>query len=249
MHRAVAPDMRSRGYLLLISHMRSHSTLLAHILGSHPEIDGNSELHRSYECQMELREMTRRIEEATGRRRRGRYALDKLLHNAGRIDAAILRRDDVKVVFLIRNPVDTIPSIVRTSRAVDLSLPEASPEGAVDYYVSRLERIGRYSELVGERAAFVEAERLIDDTDIVLARLTRHLGLATPLEPTYERFPLSGQPGHGDPSTNILAGRVLRDDERDRGTDEPVDIPAGPMSAAVAAYESLLPAMRLRHPA
>ena len=44
--------------------------------------------------------------------------------------------------------------------------------------------------------------------------LTRHLGLATPLEPTYERFPLSGLPGHGDPSTNILAGRVLRDDER-----------------------------------
>ena len=249
MHSAVVPDMRSRGYLLLISHMRSHSTLLAHILGSHPEIDGYSELHRSYESQMELREMTRRIEEATGRRRRGRYALDKLLHNAGRIDAAILRRDDVKVVFLIRNPVDTIPSIVRTSRAVALSLPEASPEGAVDYYVARLERIGRYSELLVERAAFVESERLINDTDAVLARLTRHLGLATPLEPTYERFPLSGLPGHGDPSTNILAGRVLRDDERDRGSDEPVDIPAGPMRAAVAAYESLLPAMRLRHPA
>jgi hypothetical protein len=249
MPRAVVPDMRSHGYILLISHMRSHSSLLAHILGSHPEIDGYSELHRSYESQVELREMTRRIEEATGRRRRGRYALDKLLHNAGQIDAAILRRDDVKVVLLIRNPVDTIPSIVRTARAVDRSLPAAAPEAAINYYVTRLERIGQYSELIGERAAFVESERLIDDTDAVLARLTRYLGLATPLEPTYERFPLSGRPGHGDPSTNILAGRVLRDDERDRGTDEPVDIPAGPMSAAVAAYESLLPAMRLRHPA
>ncbi|MBK6803747.1 MAG: hypothetical protein IPG84_02190 [Betaproteobacteria bacterium] len=39
---------------------------------------------------MELRETMRRIEEATGRRSRGRYALDKLLHNAGRVDAAIL---------------------------------------------------------------------------------------------------------------------------------------------------------------
>lgn len=249
MPRAVAPDMRSRGYILLISHMRSHSSLLAHILGSHPEIDGYSELHRRYDSRMDLREMTRRIEEATGRRRRGRYALDKLLHNAGHIDAAILRRDDVEVVFLIRNPVDTIPSIVRTSRAVDPSLPVAAPEAAIDYYVARLERIGRYSEFMGERAAFVESERLIDDTDAVLARLTRYLGLATPLEPTYERFPLSGRPGHGDPSTNILAGRVLRDDERDRGTDEPVDIPAGPMSAAVAAYDSLLLAMRARHPA
>lgn len=249
MPRAVAPDMRSRGYILLISHMRSHSSLLAHILGSHPEIDGYSELHRSYESQVELREMTRRIEEATGRRRRGRYALDKLLHNAGQIDPAILRRADVKVVLLIRNPVDTIPSIVRTARAVDRSLPAATPETAINYYVTRLERISQYSELIGERAAFVESERLIDDTDAVLARLTRYLGLATPLEPTYERFPLSGRPGHGDPSTNILAGRVLRDEERDRGTDEPVDIPGGPMSAAVAAYDSLLLAMRARHPA
>ena len=154
MPRAVAPDMRSRGYILLISHMRSHSSLLAHILGSHPEIDGYSELHRRYDSRMDLREMTRRIEEATGRLRRGRYALDKLLHNAGHIDAAILRRDDVEVVFLIRNPVDTIPSIVRTSRAVDLSLPEAAPEAAINYYVTRLERLGQYSELLGERAAF-----------------------------------------------------------------------------------------------
>ena len=109
--------MRSRGYILLISHMRSQWTLLAHILGGHPEIDGDSGLHGSYESALELREMTRQVEAATGRRRRGRYALDKLLHNGGRVDASILRRDDVKVVLLIRNPVDTIPSIVRTLSA------------------------------------------------------------------------------------------------------------------------------------
>jgi len=241
--------MRSRGYILLICHMRSQSTLLAHILGSHPEIDGYSELHTSYESLIDLRAMTRRIEEAAGRHRRGRYALDKLSHNSCRVDAAILRRDDVNVVFMIRNPADAIPSIVRMSRGLDRPLAAATPEGAVRHYVRRLEHIGQYSAFLGARAAFVESERLIADTGAVLARLTRYLELATPLEPTYERFPFSGQPRHGDFSPNILAGRVLRDEERDRGSAEPVGIPAELMRAAEAAYEVLLPALRSRHPA
>jgi len=186
--------------------------------------------------------MTHRIEEATGRPRRGRYALDKLLHNQGRVDPSILRRDDVRVVFLLRNPRDTITSMVRIAGGRE------TPQGAVDYYVARLARIDQYSTLTGARAAFVEAEKLVSDTERVLARLTRYLELATPLEPTYERFRLSGQPGHGDFSPNILAGRILRDDERDRGTGKPVEIPAEPLRAAVVAYESLLSAMRSRHP-
>ena len=234
--------MRARGHILLISHQRSHSTLLAHILGSHPEIDGYSELHQHYLSPVDLRSMTHRIEEATGRPRRGRDALDKLLHNQGRGDPSILRRDDVRVVFLLRNPRDTITSMVRIAGGRE------TPQGAVDYYVDRLARIDQYSTLTGARAAFVEAEKLVSDTERVLARLTRYLELATPLEPTYERFRLSGQPGHGDFSPNILAGRILRDDERDRGTGKPVEIPAEPLRAAVVAYESLLSAMRSRHP-
>lgn len=239
--------MPSRGYILLIGHLRSHSSLLAHILGSHPEIDGYSELHRHYESPLDLRAMTRGIEEATGKRRGGRYALDKMLHNEGLVDPAILRRNDVKVVFLIRNPVDTIPSILRVARAQEADLPASTPEGAVRYYVGRLARIDRYSELMGARAAFVEAERLVADTGAVLAKLTRYLGLATPLEPTYRRFPLSGQVGHGDPSPNILAGRVLRDDERASEAAEPADVPAELMRSALDAYEALLEAMRSRH--
>ena len=240
--------MRSRGYLLLIGHMRSHSTLLAHILGSHPEIDGYCELHRRYGSPTDLRAMTRLIEEATGRHRRGRYALDKLLNNSASVDAAILRRDDVKVVFMMRHPADAIPSIVRMARGLDRPLAAATPEGAVEHYLRRLERIAEYGASMGARAAFVESERLVSDTGTVLARLTRYLGLATPLQPTYERFPLSGLPWHGDSSPNILVGRVLRDDERDRGSAEPVDIPVELMRVAEAAYESLLPAMRSRHP-
>jgi hypothetical protein len=240
--------MPSRGYILLISHMRSRSSLLAHVLGSHPEIDGYSELHQHYESPMDLRAMTRRIEERTSERRQGRYALDKLLHNAGIVDRAILLRNDVKVVFLVRHPAPTIPSIMRVARAQGRDLPASTPEVATDYYITRLSRIDKYSALLGPRAVLVEAERLVADADAVLARLTRYLGLATPLEPAYRLFPLSGQLGHGDPSQNILAGRVLRDDERSRDDREPADVPAELMRSAVDAYETVLSALRSRHP-
>jgi len=238
----------TRGYILLMSHMRSFSTLLAHILGSHPEIDGYAELHQHYESPVYLRAMTRRIEAHTGTPRRGRYALDKLLHNRGIVDSGILRRDDVKVVFLLRNARDTLPSLLRASVVDDKITSSGLTEQATRLYVTRLERLDHYSELLGTRAAFIEAERLIADTDAVLAELTRCLGLATPLSSAYTQFKHTGERGLGDPGTNILAGRVLRDDERDPGGGA-VEIPDDMMSAAVAAHAALLAKLRERHPA
>lgn len=239
--------MANRGYILLFSHMRSQSTLLAHILGSHPEIDGYTELHQHYESPIDLRNMTRRIEEHTGARRRGRYAFDKLLHNRAIVDAGILRRDDVKVVFLLRNARDTIPSIIRAGRFDGQILSAGTPEGATHYYVTRLERMDQYSEWVGERAALVEAEKLVADTDAELAGLTRFLELETPLSSNYAKFKHTGERGLGDMGPNILAGRVLRDEERDR-SGESVEIPDELMAQAIAAYDRVLPRLRARHP-
>jgi hypothetical protein len=237
-----------RGYILLMSHMRSYSSLLAHLLGSHPEIDGYSELHLHYESPIDLRGMTRKIEEHTGTPRRGRYALDKLLHNSGIVDRGILLHRDVKVVFLLRNAWDTLPSIVRMGIVDGTVTPSGTPEYATHHYVKRLERLDGYSKALGARAVFVEAGRLIADTDAVLAELTRYLGLATPLLPTYNRFKYTGKRVLGDPGMNILAGRVLREGERDPGGDW-VEIPDDMMSSAVAAHAALLPKLRERHPA
>ncbi len=37
--------MSERPFIVLLSHMRSYSSVLSHILGSHPRICGHSELH------------------------------------------------------------------------------------------------------------------------------------------------------------------------------------------------------------
>lgn len=239
--------LRERRFLLVLGHMRSYSTLLAHVLGSHPEIDGYSELHRSYLGRLDLHEMTRHIEEATGERRRGRYALDKLLHDRLVLDPVVLARPELRAVILVRRPESAIASIVRTTRAKAPHMAEVEPRAAAAYYAGRLRSLDRYGEALGPRGAFVEAERLVDDTEAVLAHLTKWLELDPPLSASYRLFRHSGTVGHGDPSQRILAGTVLHDGERCADDALPVDVPDDAMRAAVDAWREVVPALRARH--
>ena len=49
-----------REYVIVLSHMRSYSTLLAHLLGSHPEIAGYAEMHTSYAQRRDLLRLRRK---------------------------------------------------------------------------------------------------------------------------------------------------------------------------------------------
>ena len=60
------PGGAARGFLFLLAHMRSQSSLLAHQLASHPEIAGHSELHRRYETRADLSVMRTAIEAQLG---------------------------------------------------------------------------------------------------------------------------------------------------------------------------------------
>ena len=54
--------LRTAGYLFVVGHMRSYSSLLAHILGSHPRIVGYAEMHQKYRNVLDLLELTRKVE-------------------------------------------------------------------------------------------------------------------------------------------------------------------------------------------
>ena len=41
-------------YLFLLSHMRSYSSLMSHLLGSSPQIDGYGEMHLRYRTRLSL---------------------------------------------------------------------------------------------------------------------------------------------------------------------------------------------------
>jgi len=243
-HGAPVLPRHTGSYLFVISHMRSFSSLLCHILGSHPEISGYAESHQSYSVRSDLLRLVRKVHEQTGEAALGRYVLDKILHDNMEIAPGILCRPDVKCVFLLRNPDDALRSVLSLMRAVGRA-EMYSDEQVLRYYIDRLKAMEQYSALLGDKAYFVEAERVVGESGALLGELTRWLGLATPLSAEYATFRLTGLNGYGDSSPNIKAGRIVSDDERRRDAPD-IAIPEEALRRAREAYNACREALMLQ---
>ena len=243
---ATARHRYTGSFILVISHMRSFSSLLCHILGSHPDISGYAETHQPYWMRSDLDRLARKVRELTGDEPLGRYVLDKILHNETPIAPAILARPDVKCVFLLRNAEDTFRSILNMMHAFGHTGKYADPKHTLGYYSARLKQMEQYSMEVGNRALFVEAERLIDDTGTVLGGLSRWLALDRPLTAEYRTFAFTGSDGYGDPSPNIRTGRVVTSAEERHRLDVPISIPEDVLRRGTDAYAACRAALASR---
>jgi len=194
---------KSRGLIFLIGHMRSHSTLLSHQIGSNPEVAGYIEAHQKYRTWLDLIELEHKIVQAGGHAPGGRFLFDKILHPL-EIRDAILRRKDLEVILMVREPGATIRSIVKIGAGGHRSVEEAA-----DHYESRLEQLREILDRRRGRALYLESEALLDDSAITWARITKYLGLSIPLTETYERFPMTGRAKFGDPSDWISHGTIV----------------------------------------
>jgi hypothetical protein len=188
--------------------MRSYSTLLCHILGSHSEISGYSEAQQAYVSAADLDLLLAKVRAATGQTQLRRSVLDKILHNHLQLAPAILDRPDVKVAFLVRTAEETITSLLNLSRAMG---DRSDPEQALEYYLDRLHQIDAYSEQLGRKALLIDSERLITDTSATLEGLAQWLELKEPLSPNYQTFKFTGVPGYGDISPAVRTGKVVPD--------------------------------------
>ena len=202
------------GYIFILSHMRSYSTLLAHLLGSHPEISGYAERSISYRSSLRLYGLRLRM---TFSRElgRARYVLDKILHDGYVVSHSVLRRRNVVPIILVRSPEPTVASIFGLGALAGAQPWYTDPEAVTGYYERRLARLAEYGAWARDRAILLRSEDFLRDTQLVLARLTEELGLGAPLSTTYRLFERTGQPGYGDPSPHILAGSVVAP-KRDR---------------------------------
>ncbi|MEJ1962581.1 MAG: hypothetical protein WDO56_13965 [Gammaproteobacteria bacterium] len=187
--------------------MRSYSSVLSHVLGSHPQIDGYCETHLRYRFSFDLLRLKWRVRKLTGEPLRGRYVLDKILHNYA-VAKPIIENPRTRAVFLLRQPVDVVQSIVHMGRHLDANERNANVVIATKYYVERLSQLARLARVFGRRAAFVESEMLTTRTDDVLGFLSKFLALDTPLERRYRSFSKTGKPGYGDPSEMIHTGEI-----------------------------------------
>ena len=235
------PKKHPHSTLFILSHMRSYSSVLSHVLGSHPQIDGYCETHLRYRFSFDLLRLKWRVRRLTGEPLRGRYVLDKILHNYP-VATAILENPHTRGIILLRQPADVVQSIVHMGRHLDLNEQNSNVANAAKYYVERLSQLTRLARAFGKRAAFVESEALMARTDDTLAFLQQFLSLDSPLERRYRSFAKTGKPGYGDPSEMIHSGEIgsRRDQQRPS-----YSIPSALIVEAVAAHSECLSACRL----
>lgn len=214
-------------YVLILSHMRAYTSLLAHILGSHPEVSGYFELHQSYRRPLDLLRMRVRVARGLDGALRGTYVLDKILHSRHRVGARILDRENVFTIFMARRPLGTLRSCLGVPRFA------SNPDAAARYYVERLTSLAAAATVPRHRL-YLDAEALLENTEPVLESLRDYLGLRQALSPTYSTFKFTGVRGYGDRSESIMRGVIVK------GSVEgpPVEVPSDALRQAEAAFST-----------
>jgi sulfotransferase family protein len=210
-------NLRLRGgdfrYIFILGHMRSGSTLLAHILANHPEIVGAGEMHIHYRAPRDLSDLVLKTCEYLHRPvLHAPYIVDQINHDYV-ADEVLLSPQIYRCIILLRDPEATLQSMAALKQMNDSSWQESE---AVKNYANRLRTLRHYGQLLKHRAIVIEYDDLIDDTNKTLATLTNFLGLKSPLKPNYTTHRMTGRiAGHGDPSKNIKSGQVVRTPKHD----------------------------------
>ena len=209
-------------YVFILGHMRSGSSLLAHILASHPDFAGAGESHISYRTAADLQRLVLQTSEFLRRPiLRQTYIVDQINHLLVTNDV-LLSAALYKCIILLRQPEATLKSMMK--------LLTCQEDEALDLYISRLKALTQYGLLLRERALLVEYDDLVDRPNQTLAALADFLGLDTPLLPTYATHRMTAREGYGDPSNNIRVGHILRTPTHE------ISISGDTLIAAVRAY-------------
>ena len=196
--------------IFLLSHMRAYTSLLGHILGSNPKINGYFELHLSYDDASAAVRQLDLLARADGLKPGSGYLFDKLLHDDYRLMPERLGLSGTKVLVALRAPEQTLRSIVSLFGKKGPGELYAEPREAARYYVERLATLADFCEAHAGGYRYFDAETLTGSPDRLLPALTRWLELETPLAERYGIFSRTGVAGSGDSSSTIQSGRISR---------------------------------------
>ncbi len=201
---------RARGgperVVLVLGHMRSGSSLLHHLLVSHPRVRGRGERNRAYWSEADFEGL---LVDVWAHRRRfpppEALLCDQVNH--GRLLPAedLLRHPRVRKVLLVREPRPALASMVHV-----LGRLQPFPvERAAEHYLARLDDLVRYAAADADRGRqfFLTYEALTGPSrGAVLLALSAFLGLDPPLAESYHVFDFTGL--RGDTSGLIRSGRI-----------------------------------------
>ncbi len=228
--------MSDKTFIVLLSHMRSYTSVLAHILGSHPDICGYSELH----CDTLTRSGMQNAREILQRRNdfaTAKFLLDKLLHNGPQASELIDCRQVMPLIG-VRQPEQTLKSIINMGQLYcqDANRKRRLTDAGyvTEYYVSRLRWLEYFVSRHRARCFIFRAEQMLADSQVLLSQIRSFLALEGNLQSSYQLFDNTGSPGHGDPSPRIRLGELqLREN-----CYEAIEIPLPLLEIAKQAYDT-----------
>jgi len=229
--RALLPKQ----HIFLLSHMRAYTSLFGHIMGSNPAICGYYEMHIGYYSWKSLVRQKLLYFKSEDIKPGFSTMFDKILHDDHYISDRILNDRHCRVIFCLREPQQTIPSILKLYADLDPSHEFNQVAFATDYYVNRLTSLDRLSILLRREFFYFDAESLKDDTDNCLASLSAWLDLDTPLSANYRLQKNTSRRRYGDTSGLLEAGHVIREPAAHGGRDLDPDS----MGRAYQTYETV----------
>ncbi len=213
--------------IFLISHMRANTSLISHILGSHPQISGYYEMHLSYTSKQDFQkqeallfknsDLKNKIKQAATVSNT-RYLFDKLLHNKYELMPENLvsqskdnnSSEQIKILVSIRPAEQTIKSIINLFRHKKEPHPYAEPINAIEYYLQRIKNMAQFCEKYKNRYYYYDADLIRKDSENSLNCLQTWLSLETPLSEHYQVFSMTGRARMGDSSDNMTKGHIVK---------------------------------------
>jgi hypothetical protein len=198
-------DNKQRKNIFVFSHKRGRTTLLSHILATHPQICGYRELHCKYTNKLDLIRTKVALYEDQEAFLKADYLLDKILHNEWLFKEDLFDEADNLYLFILRQPEATMLSMIKRhiqNNDIDTVNMQST------YYIARLRELRRYwLELKSPKLA-IDSDEILFDSENILEKISRFLGLKSPLTPEYDTFEKTGVAGAGDMSVNISSGKL-----------------------------------------
>tara|TARA_R110002012_G_scaffold321207_1_gene548148 strand:- start:4931 stop:5689 length:759 start_codon:yes stop_codon:yes gene_type:complete len=200
--------------IYMLSHMRSRSSLLSHILGSNPHISGYSELSIKYRDRLASLDQKIKLHQDDLQVNSEVKLFDKILHNSFDFkNISSLNTPEVDTIIMLRPPESTVKSIV-TMGEKNNNAKYADINWASEYYKDRVEKIIKMAKEL-ERFFFLKSDDIVDFPKETLSKLSQFMELTVPLTSEYGSFNQTGMKKSGDTSENIKLGKIVKTLEND----------------------------------
>ena len=207
--------------IVVLSTMRSGTSLLTRILSDSSQIHGYGESHVRYDSASAILDLKYWIFRFTRQYPRGEnFLLDKILHKSHLPQIySLFQYAEVYPIFMVRDPASnarSLQKLFRKSKSDSCELPW-------DYLEMRYAELFNYAKALDGLCpvASYSYEKLTSTPNAVLKDIGDFLSLKSPLSTEYSTPSYLGRWGVGDGSANIRSGRILMNSDQ---LETPLDI-------------------------